>query len=303
MNKRIDVIFFSALCVCFFVSCKGNKDQTYDSPTNGRINISVDESFKPVIDEQIKVYEASYPGAKIIPSYKSEAACFRDLQNDSTRMIIVARGLTDAESSFYQSKLAFKPQWDILAFDAVSVIINISAKDSVFTIHKLQDLLSGKDTSKQVAVDGKNATSTVRYLQDSVLKGAPFGSNVEAANGSRAVVDYISANENAVGFIGSSWVGNDEDPDQVAYSKKIKLALVECKTCDAGTFAKPCQATITYMQYPLVRPLYYIVKENYNGLGTGFTNYMSLERGQLVFKRSYLVPAKIYFGVRTGNIQ
>ena len=37
----------------------------YDSPKNGAINISVDESFKPVISEQIKVYESSYPGTKI----------------------------------------------------------------------------------------------------------------------------------------------------------------------------------------------------------------------------------------------
>ena len=87
-------------------------------------------------------------------------------------------------------------------------------------------------------------------------------------------------------------------------SKKIKFALVECKyNCDSGSFAKPSQATITYAQYPLVRPLYYILKENSNGLGSGFTNFLNLERGQLVFRRSYLVPATMYFGVRTGSIQ
>lgn len=302
--KKNNCILFFCLTVLPFLGCNSNTShQSSDSPLSGTINISVDESFKPVIDEQIKVYESSYPGTKIIAAYKSEADCFRDLQKDSTRMIIVARGLTDKESSFYQSKLAFKAQWDILAFDAVSVIVNISATDSVFTIQNLVDLLSGKDTSKTVVVDGRNATSTVRFLQDSVLKGMPFGNNVQAAGGSRAVVDYISENKNAVGFVGSSWIANEEDPEQIAYSKKIKPALVECKTCEAGTFAKPSQATITKMQYPLVRPLYYIVKENYNGLGTGFTNYMSLERGQLVFRRSYLVPAKIYFGVRTGKIQ
>jgi len=38
-----------------------------------------------------------------------------------------------------------------------------------------------------------------------------------------------------------------------------------------------------------------VLKENYTGLGTGFTNFLSLERGQLVFRRSYLVPAKNIF--------
>jgi phosphate transport system substrate-binding protein len=125
-----------------------------------------------------------------------------------------------------------------------------------------------------------------------------------AANGSKAVVDYISRNENAIGFVGSSWVTNDQDPEQKAYQNKIRLALIECKkNCDSGSFAKPSQATITYDQYPLVRPLYYVLKENWNGLGTGFSNFLNLERGQLVFRRSYLVPAKMYFGIRTGNIQ
>ena len=132
----------------------------------------------------------------------------------------------------------------------------------------------------------------------------PFGKNVMAANGSKAVVDYISKNENAIGFVGSSWVTNDQDPEQKAYQNKVRLALIECqKNCDSGSFAKPSQATITYDQYPLVRPLYYVLKENWNGLGTGFSNFLNLERGQLVFRRSYLVPAKMYFGIRTGNIQ
>ncbi len=295
------------LFIIFLWGCNTNKNQgniSYDTPRNGTIYISVDESFEPVINEEIKVYEASYPGTKIIASYKSEADCFRDLENDSTRMIIVAKGLTREESAYFDSKISFKPQFGVLAYDAVSVIVNINAADSIFTLQQIRDKLNGKDTSAYVVLDGKSATSTVRFLIDSVLKGNLPGKNVMAANGSRAVVDYVSKNEHAIGFVGSSWVTNEQDPEQEAYQKKIRFALVECKyNCDSGSFAKPSQATITYAQYPLVRPLYYILKENSNGLGSGFTNFLNLERGQLVFRRSYLVPATMYFGVRTGSIQ
>jgi phosphate transport system substrate-binding protein len=294
------------LIIIFVAGCKSKKHSTAvtDSPKNGTINISVDESFEPVIREQIKVYESSYPEAKINASYKSEADCFRDLQSDSTRMIIVAKGLTRAESSYFQDKLSFEPQFGVLAYDAVSVIVNIKAKDTVFTLAEIKNMLSGKHTAHPVVVDGNHATSTVRYLLDSVLRSAPFGKDVMAANGSKAVVDYISKNQNAVGFVGSSWVTNEQDPEQKAYQKSIRFALLECThNCDSGSFAKPSQATIAYAQYPLVRPLYYVLKENWNGLGTGFSNYLNLERGQLVFSRSFLVPAKMYFGMRTGNIQ
>ena len=303
--KKISIVtcFVSiGFALLFLPACKNN-GKAYDTPRSGAIHISVDESFEPVINEQIKVYESSYPGTKIMAEYKPEADCFRDLQKDSTRMIIVAKGLTREESKFFEAKLSFEPQFGVLAYDAVSVIINIHAKDSVFTIKQLQNMLSGADTSKTIVVDGNNATSTVRYLLDSVLRGKTFGKNVMAANGSKAVVAYVSNNDNAIGFVGSSWVTNDQDPEQLAYRNKINFALIECKYCEDGTFAKPSQATISYGQYPLVRPLYYVLKENSTGLGTGFTNFLNLERGQLVFRRSYLVPATMYFGVRTGNIQ
>ncbi len=290
--------FFVLILFCF--SCKNKTSTQYDSPTQGTIHISVDESFKPVISEEIKVYQSSYPDAHIIASYKSEANCFRDLQNDSVRMIITAQGLTDQQGKDLEKAWGFRPNWDIVAYDAVNVIVNVEAKDSVFTIKQLQKMLIDS-SSADVAVDGNNATSTVRYLLDSLLKGKSFSANVKSADSSKGVINYVSNNKNAVGFVGSSWVGNSEDPDQVAESKKIKQALIECKRCGDGYFAKPTQETIINGQYPMVRPLYYIIKENNTGLGTGFVNFLTLERGQLIFRRSYLVPGKMDFNIRKSD--
>ena len=289
----------------FFISCNtnGKKEDTRDTPVKGTIHISVDESFKPVIEEQLRVHHASFPNTKIIASYKSEAACFRDLQSDSTRMIIVAKGLNDKEAEYYESKLLFKPQYGELAYDAIAVIVNRAAKDSVFTMRQIKNILSGKNNITAV-MDGKNATSTVRFLQDSVLRGAPFGVNVVASENSEKVIDIVSNNPNVIGFVGLSWVGDSYDPKQEAYQKKIRMALVECVNCiEKDVFAKPSQATITFGEYPLARPLYYILKENAAGLGTGFMNFMSLERGQLIFRRAFLAPAKMGFNQRTGKIK
>jgi phosphate transport system substrate-binding protein len=99
-------------------------------------------------------------------------------------------------------------------------------------------------------------------------------------------------------------VGNESEPSQREDLKKIRLALVECTKCtEKDLFAKPSQSTITFGQYPLIRPLFYILKENWTGLGSGFMNFMSLERGQLIFRRSGLAPAKMSFLKRTSKIQ
>jgi len=300
MGKQWIYLGFVGVTAMILLACNQNRSSKidYDTPKKGTIFISVDETFKPVISEQIKVYQSSNPEAHIMATYKSEADCFRDLQKDSTRMVIVARGLTEEESAFFKSSIQFKPQWDALAFDAVAAIVNITSADSVFTLQQLKKLLTDTLPGKQVVVDGTNATSTVRYLLDTLLHGASFGKNVRAANGSKAVIDYITQNPGAIGFVGSSWVGSDQDPEQVADSKKIRLALLECKSCESNTFAKPSQANISDGKYPLARPLYYILKENTSGLGFGFVNFMSLERGQLIFRRAYLAPGKMFFGIR-----
>jgi phosphate transport system substrate-binding protein len=86
-----------AFIFILLVSCSsnnnGNQQIQKDSPNDGTIYMSVDESFKPVIDEQMKIYKSSFPNSNIIVSYKSEVDCFKDLIQDSTRLIIVSRGL------------------------------------------------------------------------------------------------------------------------------------------------------------------------------------------------------------------
>jgi phosphate transport system substrate-binding protein len=302
--KRL--IYFLLLFFIFIIgSCNTTttNEMNNDTPQSGTIYISVDESFKPVIEQQIKVFQVSYPKAKIVAEYKAEVDCFRDLQEDSTRMIIVARGINEQENHFFKTKLSYTPKQDILAFDAVAVVVNRNAKDSVFTLNQLKEILSGK-TNIPVIMDGNNATSTVRFLKDSILKGEPFGKNVVASNGSNAVIEAIAKMPNAIGFVGLSWVGNNDDPKQKEQLNKIKLSLIECVKCEEkGVFAKPSQSTITYGQYPLARPLYYVLKEYSEGLGTGFKNFMTNERGQLIFRRAYLAPAKMNLTIRSSAIK
>ena len=274
-----------------------------ETPTSGTINISVDESFKPIIDSQIKVFESSFPNAVIIPHYKPEPECLRDLLNDSTRMIIITRGLTDDEVKYYRQLPAhLGPTFELLAYDAIAVIVNKQSKDSIFQINDLRSMLNGEDKQHQPVMDGLSATSTVRYALDSILRGQPLGKNVTAARSSQKVIDYVAANPRAVGFIGVSWVGDPNDPAEESWIKKVNVASLRCTSCLGETYVKPYQANIALRRYPLVRGLYYILKENFSGVGNNFVNFMDYERGQLIFRRAYLFPAKMSFELRDMQI-
>ena len=289
-------LFISAsLLMLAFVSCNDQKPGKSfpDTPERGTINVSADESFRPVIEQQVSMYEASYPGTEINVSYKTEADCFRDFFKDTTnRMIIVTRGLNREEEKYMTDSLYYNPAWNPVASDAIAVIVNAASSDTMFTLDRLKQQLLGKINREQEMVfDGLNATSTVRFIKDSILKGGAFDTSVvKAARNSKEVIDYVAGNPNAIGLLGISWIGNPEDSVQQQYLQKVKIGYVQCDLCTDKPFVKPVQASVLSHRYPLVRGLFYILKENYRGLGTGFSSFLKFERGQLIFRRAYLGP-------------
>lgn len=279
---------------------KQNWPDTWDK---GTIHISADESFKPIIDAEVQVYEANTPGTKLIVHYKPEAECLADFVNDSIRMIIATRGYSPAEENFIIDSLKIEPRMRIVARDAIAVIVNPLSPDSLFTIGEIKQILTGKFTKKLIPVfDGVKATSTVRFIVDSVLKGEQFSPEVVAARTSEGVIDYVAKNPDAIGFIGVSWIGNKEDTTQTNFLQKVKIAHLE-STIKPGGFVLPYQIFISSKIYPLVRDLVYILKENHKGLGTGFANFLSDEKGQLIFKRAYLMPAVRDFRIRQARLR
>ena len=310
VSIRSIISFFRVATAClsllfFFAGCSSNTSSgNRETTENGTIHISVDETFKPIIDSQIKVFESSFPNAHIIATYKSEAECLRDLTNDSIRMVIVTRKLNDAEEQQLNKQLHFTPIQGQMANDAIAVIQPKGLKDSILDMTDIRSLIKGTSGYPwKVVMDGLRATSTVRYVLDSLAKGAPLGKNVVAAQNSLGVIDYVSNNKDAIGLVGVSWIGNPEDSAQTSFLQKVQIASIECMICNPTKYVQPFQYNIATKRYPMVRGLYYILKENYEGLGSGFANFLIYERGQKIFRRAYLWPTNMSFEVRNADLQ
>ncbi len=66
--------FIIAVTVLFNIGCKSYKEQEDklpDTPYRGKIYVSADETFKPIIDEHVQVYESNNPGTKTIKQKRS----------------------------------------------------------------------------------------------------------------------------------------------------------------------------------------------------------------------------------------
>src|SRR5258705_4337904 len=253
----------------FFIlsACSSAKtDPNLDTRDKGSINISADESFKPVIEAQVQVYEAGYPDVKLNVHYKPEADCLNDLTVDSVRMIIVTRYISDDEKSFLVDSLKISPDQMMMAYDAIAVIVHPDEEIHRFTMKDIREILQGKFRENLIPVfDGLKATSTVRFIVDSVLRGDSLTSKALAARSSEEVVDYVSKNPAAIGFIGVSWIANKDDAQQQSFLTKVRLAELECKGLP-GQYVQPIQVNIYNGLYPLKRGLGFVLKENYKGL-------------------------------------
>lgn len=308
MLNQIKSVALISFAVLSLLACETNKKKAKviagdDTINSGTIHISIDESFAPIMDEQIKVFMSQNPKATIIPHYKPEAECLKDMLEDSTRMVIVTRGLTADEELFYKDTLSFVPMWGKLANDAITVLVHNNSKDSLFSVAEIKSMLNGTTQYPyDLVMDGLKATSTVRFLIDSVLRGQPMAGKVMAAQNSEGVIDYVATHPNALGFIGVSWIGNKDDSTQLTFMKKVNIAALQCANCPEEVYVRPYQANIAMKRYPLNRGVYYILKENYPGLGKGFVNFLTHEKGQLIFRRGYLVPDRMGFQIRKANV-
>ncbi|NVO01977.1 MAG: substrate-binding domain-containing protein [Bacteroidetes bacterium] len=286
-----------------FQSCGGPNDiKNVNSPTTGKIKILVDETFKPIIESEIDVFQSIYKYAEITPIYKTETESLNELFNDSTDLVIVSRKLSAKEKKFFEDKKMY-PKETKIAVDGVALIVNNNNSDTLISWGMLKKILTGEITkwkelnpkSKlndlKVVFDNKNS-STVRYAIDSICKEKPLSTKLQALSYNADVVDFVSKNENAIGIIGVSWVSNKQDSSSLSFLNKIKVMGVssEADATPENSY-QPYQAYIAQKQYPLTRCIYVINAEGMSGLASGFAAFLASDRGQRIILRSGILPA------------
>ena len=281
--------WISFLILFTFYGCNSS-DSPSDTPTYGEITISVDETFKPLIDSEIATFKGIYKYADVKVNYKPQEEAFNDLMNDSIRLIIVARRLNSSELKQFE-KWEIVPKITKIAYDAVALIASNDLKDSTITLEELKALLSGQETTtfkKTKIVFDNNNSSTIYFLKEKAgIK--ELSSNCYALNSNSSVLDYITKEKNCIGVIGVNWISDRDDSTKLSFLESVKV--LEVANSDTSEFLKPYQAYIALKSYPLWREVYILSKEAYTGLGTGLTAFIASERGQRIVLKFGLVPA------------
>ncbi|PRY07812.1 phosphate ABC transporter substrate-binding protein (PhoT family) [Pontibacter ummariensis] len=300
MNKLYSIALTAGLLG--LLACN-NSDGPTDTPTSGNINISVDETFRPIIESQVNTFEGIYTRADIDDTYKPEGQVVEDLLTDSTRVAILSRELTPEERAVFDKQKRI-PRSTKIAIDAVALIVNKENSDSLLTVEELKRIFSGQaktwkdlDESSELGditvVFDNNNSSTARYVRDSLTTNQKLPENSFAAESHEALIDYVTENKNAIGVLGVNWISDRDDTTAVGFMNKVRVVGVSeyADPISEDEYYQPYQAYIAQQVYPLRRNLYIISTEGRSGLGTGFAAYVASDKGQRIILKSGLVPA------------
>lgn len=291
--------------------------QPSNTTSSGIAMVVCDESFENILNQEVEMFEYHYPNANIIPYYVDEKSAIDSLLEMKTQLIVVPTKLNDGQQAYMKTKKrnVFQQR---LAVDAVALIVNKNNTLEELSISELRDIFTGKCTrwdeiepSKlkdiNVIFDHKGS-STVRYMQDSIMKGEPFAENVYAQNSNKEVFDVVSKNKNAIGIIGVSWVTSDMNGREMSVAEHYQqlqkndtttldfndnVKVLKIRRDDEPIGYQPYQAYIFSGQYPLYRSIYVVSIAPRGSLSNGFLTFMTGFIGQKIIQNTGVLPAAI----------
>ena len=299
--RTIQLLFFTILL--FFVSCKEKKAPRFtDTYTSGVISIAVDENFRPIIQEELDVFESIYPKSGIVPVFTDEVDAINQLVKDSVRFAIATRTLSANEKKSLNSRKLF-PREVKLAIDGIALIINRQNRDTIISVDDLKRIFTGEVKSWKEIYPGSNLgkfkvvfdnpnSSSIRYAIDSICKGSPLSTELNAQKTNLEVINYVSHTPNAIGIIGVNWLGDRKDTTNLSFKNDVRVMSVSADhPASRYNSYKPYQAYLYYGQYPLSRSVYIILNDPRSALPSGLASFMTSDRGQRIILKSGLVPA------------
>ncbi|MDD6895776.1 MAG: substrate-binding domain-containing protein [Prevotellaceae bacterium] len=314
-KHRFNIFVGLTLILGLLLSCNNKpKNGRTDTYSSGSVSFASDESFSPIIEEQLDIFESMYPEAKVKPIYTNELDAVNMLMTEKVWLAITTRAFTPKEKKNLQDR-KFMPRAIPLAYDGLALIVNNANPDTCISVKDIKRILGGevknwKDvfpTSKlgefDVVFDNAKS-STVHYCADSILGGKPINSpNITAVKKSEEVVNYVSKHENALGVIGSNWLNDKRDTTNVTFNKNIRVVSVSRldKATPMNSW-KPYQYYIFNGNYPLVRTIYALLNDPRNGLPWGFSSFMQSPKGQLIFFKAGLLPVRGELNIREVNV-
>ena len=295
------VVVKPILVVFFLIGCRQKLPE--ETPTSGYLKIVCDELISPAIQVLKEDFQKNYPEAKLDMKLGTTNFAIGSLLNNDVSCIISTRELDSIETDFL-IRNNIKVFSQKLALDGVAILVNTKNPIEELSLEQLSKILSGeaqnwKDVdvnlrtdSIKVIIDGRKSGNHY-LLQHQVLNHIPVtaaatiipGDSVNSS--SERILNYVAEDENSISYVSTCWLGNN--PDFLKVSSQIKV--VKVAGMDYHKAVLPIPGYVFRGDYPLRRMVYIMHRQQFIGLASGFTAYLTGNEGQRAFLEMNMVPA------------
>ncbi|MCH5228024.1 MAG: substrate-binding domain-containing protein [Muribaculaceae bacterium] len=319
---KIAALALAGITAVTTISCTPIKRGEYAS---GSATIFCDDGFRTILEEEIDVFEYTYPQSSIIPIFVSQNEAIDTLLADNTQAIIVTKELTTEQIKFMRSKYKRVVRQQPIAVDAVALIINKDNPVDALSMDDIKKIMNGEikkwsqlaanDTADIKIVFDNAGSSTVSYLRDKFLpegKTISEVANAYAQKNNAQVFDIVKQDPDALGVISVSWLGedlqvaknvpmdqrmelyqNENDTIKTNLTTEVKILKVSNPTeeNDYSLVAySPYQKYIYTGEYPLVRKVYMISTASNSTVMHSFYVFVTGFVGQKIISKTGILP-------------
>lgn len=301
--KKIHIVLFVLLGM--LLSCGDGKRATGEWRKENNVLVAIDESFAPIMEEEMDTYGLKYPEAKMMPILCSEDSAFSLLLSDSVKMIIATRGLSSQEKDYLKSR-SYVPTQAVIAYDALAIIVHKESQDTLLTLDELKGIVTGKITRwEQLShhqrsgelklVFDHSGSSTVRYMRDSLNEGKALSGNLFAQGSNLAVIETVKKDPSVIGVIGADWLKKKGEEALSDFSNlEVKTMKVSRFSGSDAAYFRPYQFYIATGQYPLIRSVHMIETDPRSS--SHLKNFFFFLKGQngqtILLNHSQMLPNK-----------
>ena len=224
----------------------------------------------PVVQKAGEAFMASHPGTELSISGGGSGNGIKALLEKQCDIAMSSRDIKDKEVEA-AAKNGVTPLRTPIAIDAIVPVVNPANKVAALTVEQLRDIFAGKVTNWKdlggedaqiVAVSRDTSSGTFESWEELVMNKERVSPKalMQASNG--AVVQTVSKNKNAIGYVGLGYV-----------DKSTKPLKVNNVTADAETAVSK--------QWPIARELYIFTNGAPKGVVKEFVDYLlAPDKGQ-----------------------
>ncbi len=270
MNKYLKQLVLAVLCLIVGAGT---------ALAAGNIVIKGSTTVLPVAQVTLEAYMKANPGVNISLSGGGSGEGIKALLDKSTDIANSSREIKDKEIELAKSK-GVNPVETIVAIDAIVPIVNPKNKVKNLSVDQLSQIYQGKiknwkevggDDLQIVVVSRDSSSGTFEAWAEMILHKAKVTpkAQMQASNG--AIVQTVSKNKYAIGYIGLGYI-----------NKAISPLTVNNVQATAKTAISK--------EYPVARPLYMYTNGQPAGETAKFIKFVLSTAGQKLVAKAGFVP-------------